>query len=124
MVLGALGYGLFRAVPIVSPTVREVVDNSEFVQGSILGETTDYVNDLLGNDTGNEDGSENEDEDGNNLGDVVDELASKTKDVISDKVQEDVDKIKEGAKDVANEQFCVSVLKTLEEECGKFYCSE
>ncbi len=116
-----LGYGLFRAVPAVTPVVKKAVDNSNFQSGSVLGETADYVNSLLGNDTGND---EESNDIGGDLGTVVDELVTKTKDTVSEKVQEDVDKVKEGVKEAANEQFCKSVLKTLEEECGKFYCSE
>jgi len=108
----ALGYGLFRVAPVVVAPVGEVIKNSGIGEGVVLGKATDYINNLLGN--------EGDDEINNAVGDLV----SKTKEVVSEKVQEETDKIKEGTKDVANEQFCKTVLKTLEEECGKFYCSE
>ena len=109
----ALGYGLFRAAPVVTPPVREIFDNSGINQGIILGKATDYVNNLLGNEV-----EDTKDEVGEEINNVVGDLVSKTKEVVGDKVQEDVDKVKESVKDTANEQFCKSVLKTLEEECG------
>lgn len=118
IILVAMGYGVFRAVPLVTPPIREVVDNSEIPEGAVLGKATNFVNNLLGNKP-NEEKMDNDE-----MGNVVDDLVSKTTDVVSEKVQEDVKKIREGVKETANEQFCRTVLKTLQEECGKYYCSE
>ena len=122
LVLGALGYGVYRMVPVALPPVKEALENSGVTNGVILGETIDYVNKILGNDP-----DETEDLEGGSseeINKVVDELVSKTKDAVTEKVVEDVDKAKEGVNDMANEQFCKTILKTLEEDCGKFYCSE
>lgn len=109
-----LVYGLFRAAPLIVPSVGEVVKNSGVTQGAILGKATDYVNDLLGNEV--DDPSDEETEN------IVDELITKTRETVTDKVQEEADKVKEGVKDATNEQFCKTILKTLKEECGKYYC--
>lgn len=108
LLVTALGYGLFRAAPVVVAPVGEVIKNSSIGEGVVLGNGVEKTN------------GEEDDE----INSAVGNLVSKTKEVVSEKVQEETDKIKEGTKDVANEQFCKTVLKTLEEECGKFYCSE
>ncbi|MBU1071159.1 hypothetical protein KKG65_01970, partial [Patescibacteria group bacterium] len=72
-------------------------------QGDILGKATDYVNNLLGNEVDDSGDEETEN--------IVDELITKTRETVTEKVQE-----------ATNEQFCKTILKTLEDECGKYYC--
>lgn len=119
LVLAALGYGVYRAVPAVAPVVQESLGKPEITNLSVIKKGQDYLNKISGGKVAGESISvpDNEDE-------IIGNLIEKAKESVSEKVQEDVDKAKESVKDVANEQFCKSILKTLEEECGKFYCSE
>jgi hypothetical protein len=121
VLLIGVGYGVYMAVPAVEPLTSEMLDKIEAPEGTILGKTTDYVDKILGKDTSNPDG-ETTGEIGE--GKVIDNLIEEAKDSVTSKVQEDVNKVKEGVQEAANEQFCKTVLKTLEEECGGYYCSE
>ncbi len=118
LLLGVLGYGLYRMVPVVQPPLKEVWENSNVSGGAILGATTNYFNKISGN--------ENTviNPDGGSVDGLVNDLIGKARESVVEKVQEDVDDVKEEVKDVANEQFCKTILKTLEKECGQFYCDK
>jgi len=119
LVLGALGYGVYRVAPVMAPAIQDTLGKPEISNLSVVKKSKDYMNKISGGKVAG-DSTSVPDEDSDIIGDVIE----KTRESVAEKVQEDVDKAKEGVKDVANEQFCKTILKTLEEECGKFYCSE
>lgn len=119
LILGVLGYGIYRAVPAVVPVVEEGLGRPEITNLSVIKKSQDYIKKISGGGDGDDVTSSTEDDNK-----IIDDLIEKAKESVAEKVQEDVDKAKEGVKDVANEQFCKTILKTLEEECGKYYCSE
>lgn len=117
--LGVLGYGIYRVVPVMAPAVQNTLGKPEISNLSVVKKSKDYISKIYGGKVAG-DSTSVPDEDSDIIGDVIE----KTRETVADKVQEDVTKAKEGVKDVANEQFCKTILKTLEEECGEFYCSE
>ena len=119
LILGALGYGVYRVAPVMAPAVRDTLGKSEISNLSVVKKSQDYLNKISGGKVAGDSTSVSDEEN-----EIIGDLIEKTRESVTEKIQEDVEKAKEGVKDVANEQFCKTILKTLEEECGEFYCSE
>ncbi len=119
LLLGALGYGLYTVVPVIAPVIQENLGSAEVSNLSVVKKSQEYLSKLSGGEVAGD--STSITDSGN---EVIGDLIEKARESVAEKVQEDVDKAKEGVKDVANEQFCKTILKTLEEECGQYYCKE
>ena len=119
LLLGALGYGLYTVVPVIAPGIQENLGSAEVSNLSVVKKSQEYLSKLSGGEVAGD--STSITDSGN---EVIGDLIEKARESVAEKVQEDVDKAKEGVKDVANEQFCKTILKTLEDECGKYYCKE
>ena len=119
LLLGALGYGLYTVVPVIAPVIQENLGSAEVSNLSVVKKSQEYLSKLSGGEVAGD--STSIIDSGN---EVIGDLIEKARESVAEKVQEDVDKAKEGVKDVANEQFCKTILKTLEEECGQYYCKE
>jgi hypothetical protein len=119
LLLGVLGYGVYRVVPVMAPAVQEGLSKTEVSSLPIVKQGQNYFNKISGGEVAGDSTSVTNEEN-----EVIGNLIEKARESVADKIEEDVSKAKEGVKDVANEQFCKTILKTLEEECGQFYCSE
>lgn len=119
LILGALGYGLYIVVPVMAPVVQESLESENISSLPVVKKSQEYLNKISGGRVAGDSISLSDES-----SEVIGDLIEKARESVAEKIQEDVDKAREGVKDVANEQFCRTVLKALEEECGEFYCSE
>lgn len=119
LILGALGYGVYTVVPVIAPVVQESLESERISSLPVVKKSKDYLNKISGGEVAGDSISLSDESN-----EVISDLIEKARESVVERVQEDVDKAKEGVKEVANEQFCRTVLKALEEECGEFYCSE
>ena len=87
--VGLLGYGLYRATPVVWPKVTSSFENSELLSGTVAEPVVDWMGSVLGVGT-DEDGSDEE---------LDDDLSSESKVIVGEAVEEAKEKVVEKVKD-------------------------